>query len=154
MSSLYNITKEATPPAALNFIPTANDPIALLYMPWGSATRGSIAIGILKECAKQIGVKTDVHYLNIKFAEKIGLELYESISEASAFFPEWFFSSVLFGPQGLVHHRAARRWEGGSRGRRRHGRPGDQGLRRGQRHHRAVPRRADTPGIFCELSSL
>lgn len=101
MSSFYNITKEATPPAALNFIPTANDPIALAYMPWGSAARGSIAIGILKECAKQIGVKTDVHYLNIKFAEKIGLELYESISEASAFFPEWFFSSVLFGPQGL-----------------------------------------------------
>jgi ribosomal peptide maturation radical SAM protein 1 len=98
---LYNITKEATAPGALNFIPTANNPIALLYMPWGSATRGSIAIGILKECAKQIGVKTDVHYLNIKFAEKIGLELYESISEASAFFPEWFFSSVLFGPQGL-----------------------------------------------------
>lgn len=101
MSSLYNITKEATPPAALNLILPANDPIALVYMPWGSVARGSIAIGILKECAKQIGVKTDVHYLNIKFAEKIGLELYESISEASAFFPEWFFSSVLFGPQGL-----------------------------------------------------
>ena len=101
MSSLYNISKEATPPAALNLTLPASDPIALLYMPWGSATRGSIAIGILKECAKQIGVKTDVHYLNIKFAEKIGLELYESISEASAFFPEWFFSSVLFGPQGL-----------------------------------------------------
>ena len=101
MSSLYNITKEATPQPALNFIPTANDPIALVYMPWGSVARGSIAIGILKECAKQIGVKSDVHYLNIKFAEKIGLDLYESISEASAFFPEWFFSSVLFGPQGL-----------------------------------------------------
>ena len=101
MSSLYDITKEATPPAALNLIPTANDPIALVYMPWGSVTRGSIAIGILKQCAKQIGVKADVHYLNIKFAEQMGLELYESISEASAFFPEWFFSSVLFGPQGL-----------------------------------------------------
>ena len=101
MSSLYNITKEATPPAALNFILPASDPIALVYMPWGSVARGSIAIGILKECAKQIGVKSDVHYLNIKFAEKIGIELYESISEASAFFPEWFFSTVLFGPHGL-----------------------------------------------------
>ena len=101
MSSLYNITKEATPPAALNLILPAKDPIALVYMPWGSVTRGSIAIGILKECAKQIGVKSDVHYLNIKFAEKIGIELYESISDASAFFPEWFFSTVLFGPQGL-----------------------------------------------------
>lgn len=101
MSSFINITKEATPPAALNLIPTASDPIALVYMPWGSVTRGSIAIGILKQCAKQIGVKSDVHYLNIRFAEQMGLELYESISEASAFFPEWFFSSVLFGPQGL-----------------------------------------------------
>src|SRR5687767_13360866 len=96
MSSLYNITREATAPVAQNLILPAKDPIALVYMPWGSVSRGSIAIGILKECAKQIGVKPDVHYLNIKFAEKIGLELYESISEASAFFPEWFFSSVLF----------------------------------------------------------
>ena len=101
MSSLYNISKEATPPAALNFTLPAKEPIGLVYMPWGSVARGSIAIGILKECAKQIGIKPDVHYLNIKFAEKIGVELYESISEASAFFPEWFFSSVLFGPQGL-----------------------------------------------------
>jgi len=101
MSSLYNITREATPPAALNLTLPAKDPIALVYMPWGSVSRGSIAIGILKECAKQIGIRPDVHYLNIKFAEKIGVELYESISEASAFFPEWFFSSVLFGPQGL-----------------------------------------------------
>ena len=101
MSSLYGLTREEPPPAPISDVLPAKEPLALVYMPWGSVSRGSIAIGILKACAKQIGLKTDVHYLNIKFAEKIGIELYESISEASAFFPEWFFSAVLFGPQGL-----------------------------------------------------
>ena len=56
MSSLYNIAREVTPPAALNLILPAKAPIALVYMPWGSVSRGSIAISILKECAKQIGI--------------------------------------------------------------------------------------------------
>lgn len=101
MTAVFNITREAASPTGLNLNPLAKDPIALVYMPWGSVARGSIAIGILKQCAKNIGYRPDVHYLNIKFAEKIGVEVYESISEASAFFPEWFFSTVLFGPQGL-----------------------------------------------------
>src|SRR5581483_2342192 len=47
--------------------------------------------------------------------------------------------------QGLVNHRAVGRRSGGGRGRRRHRRLGDQGVRRDQRHHRAVPRRVDAP---------
>src|ERR1044072_5955947 len=95
MTAVYNITREGAAPAGLNLNPPAKDPIALVYMPWGSVARGSIAIGILKQCAKNIGFRPDVHYLNIKFAEKIGVEVYESISEASAFFPEWFFSTEI-----------------------------------------------------------
>lgn len=101
MLPVYNISKrvgEDSPP--FEFTGPGKDPIALVYMPWGSVSRGSIAIGIIKQCARRLGIEPDVHYLNIKFAEKIGVELYESISDSSAFFPEWFFSTALFGPQG------------------------------------------------------
>ena len=69
--------------------------LALVSVPWGSIVRPSIALGILKQCAIRAGVRTQVHYLNMKFAEKIGLELYELMSSTSAFYPEWFFSSYL-----------------------------------------------------------
>ena len=102
MTAVYNISKRAESPQALDInFKFVKDPIALVYMPWGSATRGSIAVGIIKQCARNMGIQPDVHYLNIKFAEMVGVELYETISESSAFFPEWFFSSVLFGPKGL-----------------------------------------------------
>jgi ribosomal peptide maturation radical SAM protein 1 len=77
------------------------DRIALVYMPWGSVSHPSIAIGILKECARTVGFTTDVHYLNLRFAELVGLETYESISSSSALFPEWFFATSLFGIGGL-----------------------------------------------------
>lgn len=101
MTGVYNISKRAAEDGQNVILPSVKEPIALVYMPWGSASRGSIAVGIIKQCARRAGVEPDVHYLNIKFAEKVGIELYEKISDSSAFFPEWFFSSVLFGPRGL-----------------------------------------------------
>lgn len=102
MQSLINISRRAGEAGLLADAPApGSDPMALVYMPWGSATRGSIAVGIIKQCARRMGVETDAHYLNIRFAEMLGVELYESISDSSAFFPEWYFSSALFGPRGL-----------------------------------------------------
>lgn len=102
MLPVYNISKTLGNENLLADLPAAEkDSMALVFMPWGSAARGSIAIGIIKQCARRLGIEPDVHYLNIKFAEKLGVEFYESISDSSAFFPEWYFSSVLFGPQGL-----------------------------------------------------
>src|SRR6266849_2349424 len=83
--------------------------LALVSAPWGSIIRPSIALGILKQCALRAGIRTQVHYLNMKFAERIGLDLYESISSASAFYPEWFFSSHLSVTEGPV--RLCNRWE-------------------------------------------
>jgi ribosomal peptide maturation radical SAM protein 1 len=80
---------------------TSDQPIALIYMPWGGINRGSIALGILKQCAKRIGVKADIHYLNIKFAEMLGLEDYQKVSDGEPLLPEWFFSYVLFGSTGI-----------------------------------------------------
>jgi ribosomal peptide maturation radical SAM protein 1 len=75
--------------------------VALIYMPWGAISRGAIGVSLLKRLLKQHGHECDVHYLNIPFAKGIGFDLYSRISEASAFFPEWFFSAALFGKNGL-----------------------------------------------------
>src|SRR5262249_20322628 len=80
---------------------SAQEAVGLVYMPWGEATRGSIALGILKQCARRIGVNAEVHYLNIKFAERIGLQFYQNVSDGEPLLPEWFFSYPLFGPPGL-----------------------------------------------------
>lgn len=76
-------------------------PVALVYMPWGSVTRGSIALGILKQVLAGRGVPVDIHYLNIRFAEALGVELYNRILDASSLLPEWFFAAPLFGRRGL-----------------------------------------------------
>ena len=102
MLSIYNPTELDAPKESLAVDPQlAKNSIALVYMPWGAVSRGSIAIGILKQCAKSIGIEPDVHYLNIRFAEKLGFTLYEDIAASSAVYPEWFFSCALFGPNGL-----------------------------------------------------
>ncbi|HEX5435214.1 MAG TPA: RiPP maturation radical SAM C-methyltransferase [Candidatus Angelobacter sp.] len=75
--------------------------IALVYMPWGAVSKPSIALGILKQCAKEAGFTADVFYFNLDFAESVGVQLYENISSTSAFYPEWFFSNYLFGADGL-----------------------------------------------------
>lgn len=80
---------------------SAEQPIALVQMPWGAVSQPSIALGILKQVARKNGYGVDVHYLNIDFAGRLGFELYEGISVRSALDPEWFFSSALFGPNGL-----------------------------------------------------
>jgi len=54
-------------------IATERPPVALVYMPWGSLSRGAIGASILKRCLKQHGYPADVHYLNIRFAEQIGV---------------------------------------------------------------------------------
>jgi ribosomal peptide maturation radical SAM protein 1 len=102
MLPIYNPTELEAPEEPLAVDPQlAKGSLALVYMPWGAASRGSIAIGILKQCAKSIGIEADVHYLNIRFAEKLGFTLYESIANSSAIYPEWFFSCALFGPNGM-----------------------------------------------------
>ena len=78
----------------------AEPAVGLVFMPWGAAERGSIALGILKQCARNIGVDSDIHYLNIKLAEMMGVERYKGIVNSSALLPEWFFSYSLFGPGG------------------------------------------------------
>jgi len=91
-----------TIPADFAYVDTASRPrIALVYMPWGTVSRAAIAVALLKQVVKSRGYQCDVHHLNFSFAQQIGLDLYTRISEASAFFPEWFFSTAIFGSKGL-----------------------------------------------------
>ncbi len=80
---------------------SAKPRVALVYMPWGTISRGAIAVALLKQVLKRHGYPCDVHHLNIRFAQEIGVDLYSRISEASALFPEWFFSTALFGAKDL-----------------------------------------------------
>jgi ribosomal peptide maturation radical SAM protein 1 len=75
-------------------------PVALVCMPWGSIQRPSLAMAILKQCVRSAGFCPDLHFLNIQFAEMLGLQLYEGFSDLP-FHSEWLFSPALFGPQGL-----------------------------------------------------
>jgi hypothetical protein len=58
--------------------PAVKQPIALVNMPWGAVSQASIALGILKQVARNSGFEADVHYLNVEFAARLGFELYES----------------------------------------------------------------------------
>lgn len=74
--------------------------VALVCMPWGSVLRPSLAMGILKGCVQNAGLNPELHFLNIHFAQYIGIEAYEKIVEAGVFQTEWFFAQALFGPSG------------------------------------------------------
>jgi ribosomal peptide maturation radical SAM protein 1 len=74
--------------------------VALVSMPWGSVRAPSLALGILKECVRKAGFDAEVFYLNIAFAKRLGLEIYDSIASNAFIEAEWFFSYNLFGPNG------------------------------------------------------
>lgn len=93
-----NISSDSFPH---HVVQTPKASIALVYMPWGAVSRGAIAVSLLKQLLKRHHYSCDIHYLNIGFAREIGVDLYTRIAEASAFLPEWFFSTALFGRNGL-----------------------------------------------------
>ena len=74
--------------------------VALVCMPWGSISKPSVAIGILKECARMAGFTADTYFLNVRFAARLGSKLYERIMDRSQVYAEWFFAQALFGPEG------------------------------------------------------
>jgi ribosomal peptide maturation radical SAM protein 1 len=75
-------------------------PVALVSMPWGAIAKPSLALALLKPCLQRAGFVPHVHLLNMLFAQQIGLRLYEDIADGF-FYPEWFFSTALFGANGL-----------------------------------------------------
>ncbi|MDQ2651204.1 MAG: RiPP maturation radical SAM C-methyltransferase [Actinomycetota bacterium] len=73
-------------------------PVALVAMPFGSALRPSIQLGLLAQLARSHGFPTETLHLNIDFAARIGLPLHEAIAGNWEFFlGDWLFSVAAFG---------------------------------------------------------
>ena len=70
--------------------------VALVNMPFSFSKYPSIQLGTLSALLKSKGVPVDCHHLNVRFAHKIGVSLYEMICEKRALFGEWLFSYLLF----------------------------------------------------------
>ena len=70
--------------------------VALVNMPFSFSKYPSIQLGTLSALFKSKGVRVDCHHLNVRFAHKIGVPLYELICEKRALFGEWLFSYLLF----------------------------------------------------------
>lgn len=70
--------------------------VALVNMPFSYSKYPSIQLGTLSTLLKSHGIPVECHHLNVRFAHKIGVPLYEQICEKRALFGEWLFSSLLF----------------------------------------------------------
>ena len=70
--------------------------IALVNMPFGYSKYPSIQLGTLSALLKSQGLGVNSHYLNLLFAHRIGVPLYELLCEKRALFGEWLFSYLLF----------------------------------------------------------
>ena len=70
--------------------------VALVNMPFSFSKYPSIQLGTLSAVLKSKGIPVDCHHLNVSFAHKIGVPLYETICEKRALFGEWIFSHLLF----------------------------------------------------------
>jgi len=70
--------------------------VALVNMPFSYSKYPSIQLGTLSALLKSQGIPVDCHHLNVRFAHKIGVALYELICEKRALFGEWIFSYLLF----------------------------------------------------------
>jgi ribosomal peptide maturation radical SAM protein 1 len=70
--------------------------VALVNMPFSFSKYPSIQLGTLSALLKSKNIPVDCHHLNVRFAHKIGVHLYEMICEKRALFGEWIFSYLLF----------------------------------------------------------
>jgi ribosomal peptide maturation radical SAM protein 1 len=73
-----------------------NAQIALVNMPFSYSKYPSIQLGTLSALLKSKNIPVDCHHLNVRYAHKIGVPLYEMICEKRALFGEWIFSYLLF----------------------------------------------------------
>jgi ribosomal peptide maturation radical SAM protein 1 len=57
--------------------------VSLVIMPFASHRRPSIGVSLLKSGLRRIGVSSKIHYFSLKFAERMGAELYDKLAETS-----------------------------------------------------------------------
>ena len=70
--------------------------VALVTMPFTYSKFPSIQLGTLSALLKAHGIGVKTFHLNLLFAHKIGVPLYEILCEKRGLIGEWLFSSILF----------------------------------------------------------
>lgn len=74
--------------------------IHLVYMPFGSITHPSLALGQFKAQLRAAGLDSRVHYFNLCFARRIGFGAYETIAlfkGVQTQISEWLFAGLAWG---------------------------------------------------------
>jgi ribosomal peptide maturation radical SAM protein 1 len=74
--------------------------VALVVMPWIDVAICPLGVASLKAYLQARGVEVDVHYLNLRLAERAGLKPYTALSRNPELWSEWFFAYHLFGAGG------------------------------------------------------
>src|SRR4051794_38317878 len=73
-------------------------PVALISMPFASASMPSLALGLLKPIVRSHGFPVETFHLNLDFASVIGWPLYERLPmHADLAVGDWLFSRAAFG---------------------------------------------------------
>jgi len=87
-------------------------PVVLAVPPFQSLTRPAMGVSQLKACLEEHGFSTRVVYLGLNFAEIIGAEVYEWISEMTlrSLLGEYVFAHGLFGRSPAELDAYARKW--------------------------------------------
>lgn len=72
--------------------------VSLVLMPYAAVERPSLALGLLKAALQEQGIKAQVFYPNLWFAEEIGIYKYKIISESLFLhlMAEWTFAGAAF----------------------------------------------------------
>lgn len=79
-----------------------DDRILLISMPFGAVERPSLALGLLRAHCDAENVPCETQYLNLAFAERIGLADYRWVCDTipyTAFAGDWLFAAALYGPE-------------------------------------------------------
>src|SRR5687767_11569404 len=74
--------------------------IVFVVMPFADVGRPAIGVSLLQAAAKQAGHSSAVEYCNVEFADRIGADLYATISNGMApdmLVGEWVFAGDVFG---------------------------------------------------------
>lgn len=79
-------------------------------MPFGGVHRPALGVSLLKSALKRAKLTAKIHYFNVKFAEEIGLSLYDRIAETPEFagpalIGELVFAGVAFAQDPLLERR-------------------------------------------------
>lgn len=77
--------------------------VALVNMPIAPTHTPSLGLSILKSSLSDIGISSDIHYLNIKYANLVGLESLKALtySPTTKLIGDWLFAEALWGESSM-----------------------------------------------------